>query len=234
MLRTFGTFGLSIICCLISFSQDSVCVIRKGQLLKYRKGYIITVKDDTIHGLIYHESDTGIMFISAGKKIKTTGLGKHSRIPYIPASYNIIKAFYRNGIFYKRCKIPPDGSLVYLALLENGPLKLYADIRNYADKAQADAMINQQMMGGLLGAYITEANEEKDIEAEYYDLHSYYIQKDHAENLVYVPKGEQNFKKVFLPLIRDNNIFVKELYGQPINYYQTRSLVQRYNSITNK
>ena len=230
MSRFIGIIYFSIVCYLFSFSQDSICIIKKGQLLKYRQGFIITVKNDTIRGLIYHESDTGIMFINGSRKIKTTLLGKLSKIPYISSKDNIVKLFYRKGILYERCKIPPDSNWVFLAVLENGPLKLYAEICNYADKRTTDAMMNQQMLGILFGALTTEANDDKDLESEYFDIHAYYFQKEHTNNLIYAPKGEHNFQKVFLPLVRDNKNFVKNLSGQSVNYFQIRSLVKQYNS----
>jgi len=57
-----------------SFSQDSTIIINKGRLLKYRWGYLITSKDDTVYGLIYHESDSKIYFIKGNTFLHQSAL----------------------------------------------------------------------------------------------------------------------------------------------------------------
>jgi len=204
------------------FTQDSVCVIFKADLVKYRIGYIITTKGDTIHGSIYHESDTGIFFIQKSKKIETTIFGHRSRVPYITANSNIINSFMRNDIVYEVHKIPNEDKKVFLALLEEGPLSLYGMIWNYADKRTTDYNMNFSTMG-TFWAY--QLFSEADSIEEYYNIKSYYIQKEHQNQIIMLPKGKKNFMKAFLPLVKDNDLYIKKLAGRQIDYYNVSNLV---------
>jgi hypothetical protein len=215
---------------LASYSQDSMLVVHPDHLKKYREGYIITNRNDTIPGLIYHESDTGIYFINASKKIKTTTFGKQSTIPHIPSDYPIVKAFLRNGIFYENCKIPPGNHSVYLAVIEDGPVKLYGKIANYSGKQFTEDMFIVGFLPVTFFGILSESDStKKNSQEEYYSVTAYYLQKMPDPELILLPKGEKKFRDVFIPLIRDNPAFVKLLPGQAIDLYHVHDLVKRYN-----
>ena len=40
-----------------SISQDSILIVQRSQIIKYRKGYLITTTNDTLRGLIWIEGD---------------------------------------------------------------------------------------------------------------------------------------------------------------------------------
>lgn len=206
---------------LVSFSQDSAIIVQKGQILKYRKGYIVTANGDTVRGLIYHESDSRIYFIREDYKIKLKVIGDFSTIPYFTAADGKIKAFYRNGISYTIRSIPPDARQVFLALIENGKIMLYGLICNYSDKGLSDQMVNPGFLSGL-------ANTNNKTEDEYYNV-KYYILKQPDDKLIDLPTREKKFQEVFFPLIRDNHAFVIALRNQPADFYHLRDLVKQYN-----
>ena len=212
---------LLILVNLVSFSQDSVIIVQKGQILNYRKGYIVTTKDDTVRGLIYHESDSGIFFIREDKKVKLQILGNFSTIPYFTTKEGKIKAFYRNGISYRIRSIPPDGRQVFLALMEEGKLLLYGLIFNYSDKGLSDQMVHPGFFSSL-------ANGDTKTDEEYYNI-KYYLQKRPDDKLIFIPSREKKFQEVFFPLIRDNPAFVKTLRYQPADFYHLRDLIKQYN-----
>jgi hypothetical protein len=66
MKYTTFLIGFSILFSLVSFSQDSTCIVQSGQIIKYRKGYVITTGNDTLRGLIWIEGDGAICFIRGG------------------------------------------------------------------------------------------------------------------------------------------------------------------------
>jgi len=71
----------SILFSLGSFSQDSTVIVQRGQIIKYRQGYLITTGNDTLRGLIWIEGDGAICFIREGIKIKTPVAGNFTKIP---------------------------------------------------------------------------------------------------------------------------------------------------------
>jgi hypothetical protein len=213
---------------LSSFSQDSTVIVQRGQISKYRKGYLITTSNDTLRGLIWIEGDGALCFIREGIKIKTPVAGNFTKIPYITAGDGYLKAFYRNGIFYEIHNVPPYNNSVFLEALERGPMTLYRLIANYEDAKKADASVN---FGGLTGAMtgaMAAASDKPD--EEYYSLKAYYVQKQPGNELVLIPKGEKNFREAFYPLIRNNPGFLKGIVGQSFDYYHIRDLVNLYNS----
>ena len=105
---------------LLSNAQELSYQLTKTQLARYRSGYIVDTKNDTMRGLIFVDSDTSLRFISDKMKVVLSAIGHPLRVPVIPAEYNIVQSFYRNGIFYKKCFVPPDNRAVYLGLLESG------------------------------------------------------------------------------------------------------------------
>jgi len=213
-----------ILISLVSFSQDSVVIVQKGQILKYRKGYIVTAAGDTVQGLIYHKSDSGIYFIRGDKKIRLQVMGNFSEIPRFTADEGKIKAFYRNGISYCIRSIPPDGRKVFLALVEDGRIALYGLIRNYEDKRHADLQTNTGFIGFVLNQYAGDEGKDE----EYYSV-KYYLQKKPDDKLIDIPIREKKFQEVFFPLVRDNPAFIKALRDQPADFYHLRGLVRQYN-----
>jgi hypothetical protein len=217
-----------LFCPVLSYAQDSFCHITKDQFHNYRKGYIIDTKNDTLKGYIYIDSDTSLYFIDAGKKLKITTFAKQSKIPYIPAEYCIIKSFFRNGIVYENCKIPPDNKSVYLSVIDKGAINLYALLSGYSDKRLDDIFANG-LFFGILGLMATSYDKSED---EYFNAIELYIQKNPDPNLIRVPRGEKRFRDVFIPLIRDNQNYLTELVGQCVNYDCVKILVHRYNELS--
>lgn len=214
-------------CSTFSTAQDSSYRITKSQLLKYRQGYLVDTEGDTLRGLIYIDSDTSLFFIDAGKKLIVSTFAKSSTIPCIPAEYNIVKSFFRNGIFYENRFIPPDHKAVYLSILEKGVINLYALLSDYSDKIFTDNSVH----GLLQGATGSMAGSNAKPIEEYYGIKDLYIQKIPDPEIVRVPKGEKRFRDVFIPLIRDNQTLIQELVGQSVDYNNVHSFVRRYNEI---
>ena len=213
--------GFFILFSLVSFCQDST-----GQIIKYRKGYLITPGNDTLRGLIWIEGDGAICFIREGIKIKTPVAGNFTKIPYITAGDGIMKAFYRNGIFYEIHNVPPYNNSVFLEALERGSLTLYRLIAGYEDAKQADSYLD--------GSFTNEANYGSNSVEEFYSVKAFYIQKQPGDDLVMIPGGEKKFREAFYPLIKDNPVFLKGLAGQSFDYYHLRVLVKQYNVTKNK
>jgi len=211
---------------LCSFSQDSTVIVKRGQIIKFRKGYLITPGNDTLRGLIWIEGDGAICFIREGIKIKTPVAGNFTKIPYITAGDGIMKAFYRNGIFYEIHNVPPYNNSVFLEALERGSLMLYRLIAGYEDAKQADSYLD--------GSLTNEANYGSNSVEEFYSVKAFYVQKQPGNELVLLPGGEKNFREAFYPLIKDNPVFLKGLAGQSFDYYHLRDLVKQYNSTKNK
>ena len=223
-MRPITFFSIILVITIFSsFCQDSVVVVQKGQILKYRKGYIITKENDTLRGLIWHESDGKIFFIRDGMKIKTPIMGNFSSIPFYTADDGSIKGFTRNGLVYIVRQVPPDNAPVFVNLLESGPLNLYYLLFNYSDQQQANQMVNTGVLQNMAN------NAEGKTEAEYYDVMAYYLQKKADGPLIFIPKGEKKFRDAFIPLIRDNPVFVRGLAGQAVDYFHLHELVKQYN-----
>lgn len=227
MKRIYLIAVLNLLLGYSALSQDSVCVVQKGQFLKYRKGYVITIKGDTLKGMIWHKSDGEIFFIREGTTIKTPIFGSFSTIPVFSASDGRIRAFYRNGFCYIADIIPSESRAVFLAVLENGPITLYALLGNYSDLQMSDQFASPGLLTGL--AYAGAKTED-----EYYDVKCYFLRKGNGSALIRVPQGEKKFLNVFLPLIRDNKVFVKELPMLDVNFFHLRSLVKEYNATSGK
>lgn len=214
---------------LSSFSQDSTVIVQRGQIIKYRKGYLITPGNDTLRGLIWIEGDGAICFIREGIKIKTPVAGNFTKIPYITVGDGSLKAFYRNGIFYEIHNVPPYNNSVFLEALEKGTLTLYRLITDYAD-----AKSNDVGMGGMLPALANAATYGSNSTEEFYSVKAYYVQKQPGGELVLIPGGEKKFREAFYPLIKDNPVFLKGLAGQSFDYYHLRDLVKQYNATAYK
>jgi hypothetical protein len=209
--------------------------VSRGNILKYRSGYLITSANDTLFGLIWHENDGSIYFIKKGTIIKTPIVGNFSQIPLISADNGRIKSFCRNGIFYEIHPVPPSYSPAFLNVLEQGKLTLYILISNYQDARTADNSTGGLIGGGLAGAFIgtlSSANTKK--EEEYYDVKAYYVQKKPGDELVLISRSEKKFREVFYPLIKDNPAFLKSLVGQSFDFDHLRALVKTYNLTANK
>jgi hypothetical protein len=215
----------SILFSLGSFSQDSTVIIQRGQIIKYRKGYLVTPGNDTLRGLIWIEGDGAICFIRDGIKIKTPVAGNFTKIPYITAGDGIMKAFYRNGIFYETHDVPPYNNSVFLEALEKGTLTLYRLIAGYEDAKHADIGT-----GGLLPTLANEATYGSNGVEEFFSVKAFYVQKQPGNEIVLIPGGEKKFREAFYPLIKDNPVFLKGLAGQTFDYYHLRDLVKQYNS----
>lgn len=212
-----------------SFSQDSTVIVQRGQIIKYRQGYLITTGNDTLRGLIWIEGDGAICFIREGIKIKTPVAGNFTKIPYITAGDGSLKAFSRNGIFYEIHNVPPYNNSVFLEALEKGSLTLYRLIAGYEDAKQADIGT-----GGLLPALANEATYGSNSREEFYSLKAYYIQKQPGNELIQIPGGDKKFREAFYPLVKDNPLFLKGLAGQTFDYYHLRDLVKQYNTTAYK
>jgi hypothetical protein len=213
---------------LYSFSQDSTFIIPKGQIKKFRNGYIITPANDTLRGLIWINADDSICFIRVGTRVKSPLIGNCSDLPFITASEGRIKSLYRNGLFYEIHNTPPCDFATYLNVVVKGKLSLFILINHYEDARSAEAYsIFGGITGVMIGALASASDKPED---EYYDLKAYYIQKDNAEPLIMIPPGEKKFRAAFYPLIKDNPEFLKRIIGNPFDYDHLRSLVQLYNS----
>jgi len=81
MKHVVPVFGFFILFFLSSYSQYSTVIIQRGQIIKYRQGYLITTGNDTLRGLIWIEGDGAICFIREGIKIKTPVAGNFTKIP---------------------------------------------------------------------------------------------------------------------------------------------------------
>ena len=92
---------------LSSYSQDSTVIIQRGKIIKYRKGYLVTPGNDTLRGLIWIERWCNLLH-QRWDKDKDVVAGNFTKIPYITAGDGSLKAFYRNGIFYRNLR---DASL---------------------------------------------------------------------------------------------------------------------------
>ncbi len=205
-----------------AYGQDSVCVVQKGQFLKYRRGYLITIQGDTMNGMVWHKSADKIFFIREGIKISTPIFGSFSTVPAFAAADGRIRGFYRNGLPYVVASIPPDNTPVFLTVLETGPITLYALLANYSDLQLSDQFASPGLLTGL--AYYGAKTDD-----EYYQVKDYFLCKGSDKPLVRVPQGDNKFQHVFLPLIRDNELFLKELPKLQVNFYHIRSLVKEYN-----
>jgi hypothetical protein len=172
--------------------------------------------------LIWIEGDGALCFIREGIKIKTPIAGNTTKIPFITAGDGYVKAFYRNGIFYEVCNIPPYNNAVFLEPLERGALTLYVLINGYEDARKADSQ-----MGGLLE---NEANKTLYTTEEYYRVKAYYVLKRPGNEPVLIPNGDKPFREAFYPLVKDNPAFLRGLAGQAFDYYHLRDLVKQYNS----
>ncbi len=222
MKHVVPVFGFFILFFLSSYSQDSTVIIQRGQIIKYRQGYLITTSNDTLRGLIWIEGDGAICFIREGIKIKTPVAGNFTKIPYITAGDGSLKAFYRNGIFYEIHNVPPYNNSVFLEAMERGSLTLYRLIAGYADAKQSDSFLD--------GSIVNMANYGSNSTEEFYSLKAYYILKQPGNELIQIPGGDKKFREAFYPLVKDNPVFLKGLAGQTFDYYHLRDLVKQYNA----
>jgi hypothetical protein len=210
-----------------TFSQDSIYVLPKGQYLKYRKGYVITSKNDTIKGLIRVDTADKISFIKDSIKIKLSLFKEPSSIPYYQAGDGNIKAFYRNGLYYEVYNIPPGNGAVFLNVLEHGPINLYRQIYDYGGGNSAF-----NIMPGALGLLVTianAANHTDRAEEEFFEVKAYYVQKGKDGQILFVPGGEKKYREVVYPLIKDNPAFLKSLVGQYFDFQHLVENIKEYN-----
>jgi hypothetical protein len=234
MKSTILTICLSVFICFVSYSQDSLFIMSRGNFIKYRKGYLVMSNNDTVRGLIaLNRSSDTISFIKEGIHIKVKVFADFSEIPKICASEGKVKSFYRNRIFFETRKIPPDNNEVFLAVLEHGPLNLYillCDLKD-ASVAKATAISALGLGVGLVGASILSiGNSSDNPEEEFYNVKAYYAQKKPSDTLIQIPSGERKFREAFYPMIKDNPTFLKELIGQSFDYNHLHDLVKQYNS----
>ena len=210
---------LLIVCCLNSaFGQIGKTTLTSGQLVLFRRGYIVTNEDDTIYALICHASDSVIYLINPSIKIKGKRVSKPVELPFTTAGDGRVKSFLRNGLRYEPCKIG-NGQTIFLTVLKKGPLTLYAQLYQYADN----------------GFYYTLSKDTtnsftRNFDDEYYDIKAYYLKKEPAGPITHVPKSTNRFRKIFYPLTLDNKKFIESIYGQNVNYNNISQLVEQYNS----
>jgi len=214
-----------LLLCIDSLSQVPEVKLSLGQLIRFRKGYIVTIDNDTVYSLICHSSDNEVFFVPEPFKYNRAWGFNKSKIPCLTTEDEKIKSFLRNGLLYEPCKIPPKNKTVFLTVLEAGTLTLYALLNEYSNKS---------FMGTVSKAeYKSEKGYFMNFDDEYYGIKDFYLRKN-TDQLILIPRGDNKFQKVFLPLIRDNKTFVRSLSGQDVDYSHIRSLVKQYNSTLGK
>lgn len=204
---------------LTTVAQESIKITR-GQLLKFRKGFIISNHNDSLFGLIWHSDDNVIYFIDKTTKIEFTTFGQPSTLTYYSAGNGYIQSFNRNNLTYVVKCIPPDNKAVFLTVLAKGKMNLFCLLYNYADARQANSTVGS----------LASLGDNTDKTEEYYDLKAYYIQKSDTGKMFFIPSGEKKFRDVLIPLVRDNKKFLEEVRSYSIDYYHIGELVRLYNS----
>jgi hypothetical protein len=210
---------------ILSFSlsgpaQDSSRVISPNQFLRYRLGYVVTINNDTIYGLICHDQMDGVFYLGSGNSLSVTPFKEQTQVPHSFPN-KPVKSFMRNGILYQAISVPPDGHVLFLALLVAGPMTLYGLLGNYSDNGFERTIAKARGIGNL--SYL------KNYDDEYYLLKDYYVRKGKDGPLTRLPHEEFKFSKAFVPLVRDNGKFLNESRDIPYDFYHARALVELYN-----
>ena len=216
--------GCSIITALNSFGQTHLVKLCAGQLDFFRKGYIVTVNNDTTRGLIDPINDTGIYFIPVYYSIKiTTFFGNIHKIPYFPSEDKTIKCFVRNGLYYEAHTLPQKDKIVFLNLYERGSINLYRQLYKYRDKSYSETIKKEEYQSN------SSASFSKNYDDEYYETKNYYLTKEPDNQLIRISPYTGKFNDVFLPLIKDNKVFLEKLRDITVDVTNIAELVHQYN-----
>jgi hypothetical protein len=222
MKSTILTICFSVFICFISLSQDSIYIVSRPDIVKYRRGYLVMSNNDTVRGLIYHKFIDKIYFIKEGMKIKTPISGNFSSIPCFFASDPDLKGFYKDGLFFEGHPIYPNSPPLFLHALERGSLNLYQVVLYVPNESSADAALD--------GAFTNMAKYPDKSSAENYNNGGYFVQRGKDEEAIPIPQKDKNFREAFYPLIKDNPTFLKGLVGRSFDYEHLHDLVKEYNS----
>jgi hypothetical protein len=221
------TIFFSIIITMASFSQDSVYILQKKDLNKFKKGFLVSYDKDTLKGQIYLESYEKIYFIKEGSKIKNAASGKLSNLPFFLAGDGNIKAFNRDGLSFEFQKISPNNTPVFLNIMEQGPITLYRLIYDYEDAGlENGGWVRFFGTAGILAYELIKQNSTPD---KVYN-NAYYVKKGPNGPVYFVPDGEKKYREVVYPLIKDNPAFLKSLVGQYFDFQHLVENIRQYNA----
>jgi hypothetical protein len=219
---------------LSGFSQDSVYILQKKDISKFKKGFLITNDKDTLKGQIYQVSYEKIYFIKDGCKIEKAASGKLSNLPFFLAGDGNIKAFDRDGLYFESHNIFPNNTPVFLNVMDQGPINLYRLIYDYEDAGLDNGgWVIFLVAGGALGGLVYGLANQNSLPDKVHD-NAFYVQKGANNPVYFVPDSEKKYREVIYPLVKDNPAFLKSLVGQYFDFQHLVDNISKYNQTAGK
>ncbi len=216
---------------LISLITACFCTVASGQIMEVilptggmqvmRKGFIVTQDQDTIWALISYPADTVIFYIMYPYRVSESVSGYTTKLPFLLADDPRVKSFTRNGIRYEPHNVAPLGKTLYLAVVNPGPLTLYAWYVNFSDQGSYETNETEE--------YQSKASFFTNFHDESFAVKEYYLRKGDSGEVVQVPRYEKKFRDVFIPLVKDSPSFIRSLAGSYCDYDHLEGLVEKYN-----
>src|SRR5512138_1752217 len=200
MKRSLYLFIILFLSAASGYNQIMEVTLPSGRIPFFRKGYLITSKQDTIWSLISFPADTIVFFIPFPARVKESLTNHTKQLPFADAGDPGIRSFMRNGIEYEPCRLGPRARAVYLAVLVRGPLTLYAWYGDFVDHGFYGTMESAE--------YNSPAGFTTNFHDEYYTEKACYIKKEPGRELVLIPRGEKKFRDAFIPLVKDDPEFI--------------------------
>jgi hypothetical protein len=218
MTKSFYAFFLLITTC-ICFAT-SLYAQKSG----FREGYVITVYNDTIRGLILNNSEEEITFKDSQNNKKT----------FYPGD---LKGFRRCNMEFITFSVPGDTALLFIAHLLYGTIDLFGTIIPDNTSGAAPMGLVGGALGGLIGAVeggaIGEAGSGlrgNDCKDDYYSIGAFYLRKGSSDSLRKVPNGRKKFNGMMIPLMRDHLDVVRSIPDEMFFTGNTISIVRQYNA----
>jgi hypothetical protein len=200
-----------------------------AQAPAFREGYVITIYNDTIRGLISNAAEDEVVLKDSQGYEKT----------FIPAD---LKGFERCNMEFITYAIPGDSTKIFLAHLLKGTIDLFGTV---VTENQTDAVAAGLMFGGLAGGLIGAAASgtldtpgagtfNNDCKGDRYSIGAFYLRKASTGKPLRVPNGRKKFNDFMIPLMRDHMEVVREIPEAMFYSGNLISIVKQYNAVAGK
>ena len=195
----------------------------------FREGYVITIYNDTIGGLISNVAEDEVVLKDSRGYEKT----------FNPAD---LKGFMRCNMEFITYEIPGDSTRIFLAQLLKGTIDLFGTV---VTENQTDAVTAGLMFGGLIGGLIGAAASgtidspgtgtlNNDCKGDRYSIGAFYLRKASTGKPLRVPNGRKKFNDFMIPLMRDHLEVVREIPEAMFYPGNLLSIVRQYNAVADK
>jgi hypothetical protein len=200
-----------------------------AQAPAFRDGYVITIYNDTIRGMISNVAEDEVILKDSRGYEKTLS----------PVDLN---GFVRCNMEFTTFSNPGDSTRIFLAHLLKGTIDLFGTV---LPENQTDAVAAGLLFGGLAGGLIGAAASgsfdtpgagtyNNDCKDEHFSIGAFYLRKGGTEKPIKVPNGRKKFNDFMIPLMRDHLEVVREIPEAMFYTGNLISIVRQYNNAAGK